>query len=236
MYTCRRKALRPCASPCGSPSNPSIFRGFPCNISRPIFESCKDNSPNILEAMSISSQTTGVFSETIATAKLRPKSMACHYLRTPVQRTFFHACLPPQNAPQSNPLATQALNIAKNCIFSTVEIQGVEKKEKTPGTVPILVRRLSPHATPARRFRHASLPPTPRQNVRLPKSPQSATVPRPARADQFSNSRGTGILPVAGKYGQDARTTTDGVTQLEKLIGPARPACAVAISSSPQRQ
>jgi hypothetical protein len=32
------------------------------------------------------------------------------------------------------------------------------------------------------------------------------------KADQFSTSRGTGILPVAGKHGQDARATANGVT------------------------
>ena len=82
--------------------------------------------------MSIYSETIGVFAETIALAKLRPKSMARRYLRTPAKRTFFHARLPRQNAPQSNPLATQALNIAKNCIFSTVEIQGGRKNGKNP--------------------------------------------------------------------------------------------------------
>ena len=90
------------------------------------------------------SETTGVFAETIALANFRPKSMARHYLRIPAQHTFFHACLPRQNTPQSNPLAAQALNIAKNCIFSTVEIQGVEKTERTPQTVPILVRGTLP--------------------------------------------------------------------------------------------
>ena len=40
----------------------------------------------------------------------------------------------------------------------------------------------------------------------------------PGRADQFSNLGGTGILPVAEKHGQDARTTANRVTQLEQLI------------------
>ena len=35
------------------------------------------------------------------------------------------------------------------------------------------------------------------------------------KADQFSTSRGTGILPVAEKHGQDARATSNIVTQLE---------------------
>ena len=125
VYTYRREVLHPC----GSSSNPSIFGGFSCNISQPIFASCTGNSPNILKAMSIYSETNGVFSETIALAELRPKSMACRYLRTPAQRTFFRACLSRQNTPQSNPLATQTLNVAKSCIFSPVEIQGVGKTE-----------------------------------------------------------------------------------------------------------
>jgi hypothetical protein len=45
------------------------------------------------------------------------------------------------------------------------------------------------------------------QTERFSKDPTSA-----ARADQFSNFRGTGILPVAGKHGQDARATMNGVT------------------------
>ena len=47
------------------------------------------------------------------------------------------------------------------------------------------------------------------------------------RADQFSNLRGTGILPVAEKHGQDARATPNGVTQLEQLIGPAVNGCVL---------
>ena len=39
-------------------------------------------------------------------------------------------------------------------------------------------------------------------------------------ADQFSNSCGTGILPVAEKHGQDARATINGVAQPKQLIGP----------------
>ena len=35
------------------------------------------------------------------------------------------------------------------------------------------------------------------------------------RANQFSNLRSTGILPVAEKHGQDARATANVVTQLE---------------------
>jgi hypothetical protein len=42
------------------------------------------------------------------------------------------------------------------------------------------------------------------------------------RADQFSNFRGTGILPVAEKHGQDARATPNDVTQLKQLIGPGK--------------
>jgi hypothetical protein len=53
-----------------------------------------------------------------------------------------------------------------------------------------------------------------------------------ARADQFFNSRGTGILPVAGKHGQDARATTNDVTQLEKLIGPGSLAPILFFSST----
>ena len=37
---------------------------------------------------------------------------------------------------------------------------------------------------------------------------------RTGKADQFSNLRGTGILPVA-EHGQDARATSNIVTQLE---------------------
>jgi hypothetical protein len=40
------------------------------------------------------------------------------------------------------------------------------------------------------------------------------------RADQFSNFRGTGILPVAKKHGQDARATANDITQLKQLISP----------------
>ena len=40
------------------------------------------------------------------------------------------------------------------------------------------------------------------------------------RADQFSNLRSTGILPVAEKHGQDARATPNAVTQVGQLIGP----------------
>ena len=85
-----------------------------------------------LETTGVYSESTGVFSETIALAQLRPKSMACHDLRIPAQRTFFHACLHRQNAPQPNPLATQRLNIANSRIFPAVEIEGVEKTEKNP--------------------------------------------------------------------------------------------------------
>ena len=54
-------------------------------------------------------------------------------------------------------------------------------------------------------------------------STQVVVNSRPLRpgADQFSNLRSTGILPVAGKHGQDARATMKDVTQLKQLIGPA---------------
>ena len=39
-------------------------------------------------------------------------------------------------------------------------------------------------------------------------------------ADQFSILRSTGILPVAGKRGQDARATPNAVAQFEERIGP----------------
>ena len=55
------------------------------------------------------------------------------------------------------------------------------------------------------------------------------SIPRSGRADQFSNRRSTGILPVAERHGQDARATPDFVTQLEELIGPARSGPIAAI-------
>jgi hypothetical protein len=42
------------------------------------------------------------------------------------------------------------------------------------------------------------------------------------RADQFSSSRSTGILPVVEKHGQDARATPSAGTQFEQLTGPDR--------------
>lgn len=58
--------------------------------------------------------------------------------------------------------------------------------------------------------------------------------------DQFSNLRGTGILPVAEKHGQDARATENGVTELQQLVDPGGklpvnpPICKIPVAFDPE--